>query len=85
MQVIDLVQKIADWRASLGGGSDLGISIPAFEGGIWIPEVSTPAVSCLTQLHTNACKCTVPDDLGECLMILQTSGRLACTDSASVR
>ena len=47
IQVAELVQKISDLRASLGGGADQGVLSPAFEGGVYV-RPSTH--SCLLEL-----------------------------------
>ena len=51
MQVADLVQKISDLRYKLGGGQDEGITIPKVQGGLWVPQLTTPAVSTLSSIH----------------------------------
>ena len=45
MQVVDLVQKISDLRYKLGAGQDEGVTIPKAQGGLWVPQITTPAVS----------------------------------------
>ncbi len=44
-QVVDLAQKISDWRGQVGGGLDEGITIPKIQSGLWVPQVTLPAVS----------------------------------------
>ena len=44
-QVVDLAQKISDWRSKVGGGLDEGITIPKAQAGFWVPQVTLPAVS----------------------------------------
>lgn len=44
-QVVDLVQKLSDWRSKVGGGLDQGITIPKAQAGLWVPQVTLPAVS----------------------------------------
>lgn len=45
VQVVDLAQKISDWRYKVGGGQDEGITIPRAQGGLWVPQVTLPMVS----------------------------------------
>ncbi|CAL5220024.1 g1970 [Coccomyxa viridis] len=43
LQVVDLAQKISDWRGQVGGGLDEGITIPKIQSGLWVPQVTLPA------------------------------------------
>lgn len=45
LQVVDLAQKISDFRGQVGGGLDEGITIPKVQSGLWVPQVTLPQVS----------------------------------------
>ena len=58
LQVIDLAQKISDFRGQVGGDLDEGITIPKVQSGLWVPEITLPAVS---SPHTplNSVSCSI--------------------------